>query len=92
MFFKETFNKRTPRKFQFTPYYYREEGRRATAHEPRIKFQRIRHGGTVSKKSLRGLLLLAIFVLICLIYFWRLIVQDTRTFDIEGIKIEETPN
>lgn len=93
MFLENFFKKRQSRRFHFTPYYYENEVDQEDAGSgPRIKFKKIRRGAPVSKKSVRSLVFLAILLLFCLFYLWGLGNDEMRTFKIEDIKIEETPN
>ncbi len=92
MFSHGFFQRREIRKFGFTPFYYEEvmdEDSEKT--KSRIKFRKILHGKPVAKKSVRGLFFLAILLLVGLFYLWGLIKDETPTFQLEDIKIEETP-
>lgn len=83
-----------PRKFTFTPYYYdKETEEQEEDQEPhRIKFRRIRRKSTLVKKPISRLVLLAILVLFALYYFWKLVEEESRTFKIEDVIIEESPS
>ncbi len=89
MFGKDFFAKREPRKFRFTPYHYEIEGNEK---EPgnKIKFTALRHRGSVSKKSVTGMVLLVGLLLFFVIYFWQTIEQAGRVYDLDSIKIEDT--
>ena len=91
MFFRSFFQKREVRKFGFTPFYYEDEvdGNREET-ESRIKFRKILRSSPVAKKSVRGLFFLAMLLLVGLFYLWGLIKDETPTFQLEEIRIEET--
>jgi len=91
MFLRSFFQKREVRKFGFTPFYYEDEvdGDREKT-ESRIKFRKLLRSTPVAKKSVRGLLFLAILLLVGLFYLWGLIKDETPTFQLEDIRIEET--
>ena len=82
------FYKIKPRRFTFTPYYYepKEEDEEQEQH-PRIRFRHIRRKTRLRKKPIVHLAILAILLLLGLIYFWRLVEEDNRTFKIEDIEI-----
>lgn len=84
----------TPRKFTFTPYYYDKEAeeQEADQEQHRIKFRRIRRKVTLVKKPISRLVLLAILILFALYYFWKLVEEESRTFKIEDVIIEESPS
>ncbi len=59
--------------------------------ESRIKFRKILRSTPVAKKkSVRGMLFLAILLLVGLFYLWGSIKDETPTFQLEEIRIEET--
>lgn len=91
MFFKDFFAKKEPRRFAYVPYYYRENDDQQQEAGSRIRFKRIRQGSHVSRKSIRGMLLMVVFIIVCLIYFWEMLEREMRTFEMESIKIEEIP-
>ncbi len=88
MLFKKVFSRQETRKFGYTPYYYKEE--QDELDRERIKFRRIRGGMSVSSKSVRSMIFLALLVLTLIAYFWDMVGRETRTFEIEDIKIEES--
>ena len=91
MLLGELFKKRQPRKFGFTPYYFKKEETEVD-NGPRIKFRRVRRGITVSKKSVRSMVILAIFLIALFIYLLNLVDRDNRKFELEDIKIEVAPS
>ncbi len=92
MFLHGFFQKREVRKFGFTPFYYHEElDEDSEKTESRIKFRKILHSTPVAKKSVRSMLLLVILLLVGMIYLWGLVKEDMRKFQLEDIRIEETP-
>ncbi len=92
MFSHSFFKKREVRKFSFIPFYYEEAVDEYSETKSRIKFRKILHAKPVAKKSVRGLFFLAMLLLVGLFYLWGLIKDETSTFQLEDIKIEETPN
>lgn len=92
MFLRDFFVRRQPRKFTFTPFYYTKEEDEHDESGPRIRFKRLRKGAPVSKKSVRGMVFLAIFLLFCLYYLWRAVEREVRSFKIESIRIEQVPS
>lgn len=93
MFLQNFFGRRQVRQFHFTPFYYKEEvEEESEGTGPRIKFRKIRRGSPVAKKSIKGLVVLAVLLLFGFFYLWGLVNEETRSFQIEDIKIEETPN
>lgn len=91
MFSRSFFQKREVRKFGFTPFYYEDtvDGNREET-ESRIKFRKILRSSAVAKKSVRGLFFLAMLLLVGLFYLWGLIKDETPTFQLEEIRIEQT--
>ena len=91
MFSRGFFQKREVRKFGFTPFYFEDEvdGNREET-ESRIKFRKILRSSPVAKKSVRGLFFLAMLLLVGLFYLCGLIKDETPTFQLEEIRIEET--
>ena len=87
--FSDFFNRREPRKFQYTPYYYQEEQEDPEYQDgPRIKFDRLSASAPVPRKSIRGMIMLLILVLLMLGYFWMTAGDRMRTYDIDDIRIE----
>lgn len=88
MFGKDFFQNREPRKFGFTPYHYEADSDDAGPRK-RIKFAAIRHRASVTRKSVKGMVLLAALLIFFLIYYWRTIEQAGHVYDLDGIKIED---
>ncbi len=89
MFFKNSSPKKVPRTFAYTPFYYKDEEGDESEETRRIHFRRIRGGLSVSKRSLRGMVMLVILILFCMAYFWHTVERQARRYDIESIRIEE---
>ena len=90
MFSRSFFQKREVRKFGFTPFYYEDKvDGNGEETESRIKFRKILQSSPVAKKSVRGPFFLAMLVLVGLFYLWGLIKDETPTFQLEEIRIEE---
>lgn len=87
-FFKE----RQVRRFSFTPYYFEIKDTEEDEDGPRIRFRRVRRSKPPARKSIRGLAMLAILILFGLFYFIHMVDREQRNFEIEDIRIEETPN
>ena len=86
------FQKKQVRRFGFVPFYYEEtvpEDSEET--QSRIKFRKILRSKPVAKKSVRGMFFLAVLVVVCLFYLWGSVKNEASTFQIEDIKIQETP-
>ena len=90
MFLKQSFAKKEPRKFGYRPFLYREGDSENGGDGRRIKFARLRQRTSVSRRSVRSMILLAGLVLVFVIYFWQVIKQETRVYKIDDIKIEDT--
>ncbi|RMF57102.1 MAG: hypothetical protein D6743_19390 [Calditrichaeota bacterium] len=90
MFLKDLFARKEPRRFSFTPFYYNEKAEEETGSNgaPRIRFKRLRRGVS-GKKSVRGMVFLALLVLLFLWYFWAVVGEGQKEFKLEDIKIEE---
>ena len=89
MFLHGFFQKKEVRRFGFTPFYYEEVASEET--ESGIKFRKILRSAPAAKKSVRSMLFLSILLVVCLVYLWGLVNDETRTFQLEDIRIEETP-
>jgi len=92
MLFSRSTKRAEPRKFAFTPFYYKEEQEEAQPGERRIRFKRIRRRQVTSKKTVRLTIAFAILVLIFLLMFWDLVRLGVQSFKLEDIKIEEAPS
>jgi hypothetical protein len=87
--FSDLFKRREPRKFHFTPYYYQEEKEDPEYREgSRIKFQRLSNSAPVPRKSLRGMVMLLVLVILMLGYFWITAGDRMRSYDMDDIRIE----
>ncbi len=91
MFFEDFFVRRRPRQFGFTAYYYQTEEEKEQD-EARIKFRRLRKNARTSRGSVKSLAFLVIFLSFCLYYLWTLVEPQTRTFELENIRIEIAPS
>ena len=92
MFSHGFFQKKQIRKFGFTPFYYEEAvGENSEETRSRIKFRKILRGTPVAKKSVRSMFFLATLLLVCLFYLWGFGKDEASTFQLEDIRIEETP-
>ena len=86
------FQKKEVRRFGFTPFYYEEIASEDSEEtESRIKFRKILRSAPTAKKSVRSMLFLSVLLVVCLFYLWGLVNDETRTFQLEDIRIEETP-
>ena len=86
------FQKKAVRKFGFTPFYYEEpDSADSEETESRIKFRKILRSTPAAKRSVRSMLFLAILLVVCLFSLWGLANDETRSFQLEDIRIEETP-
>lgn len=92
MFLENFFSRRPIRKFRFTPYYYIKQEDEEESNGPRIRFKKIRRGTVNTKKSILGMVILAVFLIFCLFYLWSSVEQEQRTFRIEDLKVEEVPD
>jgi len=93
MFFDVFFLKKQRRQFKFTTYYYKEpDYNEKDDTKPRIQFRQIRRGVILQKKAVRIKIFLLVLLLFFLYYFWGMINQDNRTFQLEDIKIEQAPS
>jgi len=86
------FKQRQARRFSFTPYYFEIKENEDEEDGARIKFRRVRRSKPPVRKSIRGLAVLALLILFGLFYFTRMVDREPRHFEIEDIRIEETPN
>jgi len=91
MLLKNAFAKRVPRTFSFHPYYYKKAEETDEA-APRIRFRRLRKGVEVKKKSIRGLIYLVILVMACLYYLFDQVKKEAQTFEMNDIRIEQSPS
>ena len=86
------FQKKQIRRFGFIPFYYEEtvpEDSEET--QSRIKFRKILRSKPVAKRSVRGMFFLAALLVVSLFYLWGLVNNEATTFQIEDIRIQETP-
>ncbi len=74
------------RRFSFTPYYYREQ--EEDEDQPRIRFRRLRRYERPKRRSVLGLVVIALILLWMLIYFTDL-KNSARTMEMQDIRVEE---
>jgi len=89
MLFKDIFTaKKQRRSFGYTPVYYTPEDESDIDGNRRFQFQNLRGGTSVSKKSVRGMIIMMFFVLFLAAFFWETLLRETRIYKIEEIQIE----
>jgi hypothetical protein len=91
MLFQNLRQKKPSREFRFTPYYYEVKEPGEAEDGPRIRFRRIRSRAPVQQKSIRGFVVLALFIIFFLAYYWQAGLSSLRTYKLEDIRIEEIP-
>lgn len=93
MFVQKFFVKRQVRRFKITPFYYEvPEETEADPDKPRIQFRQVRRGVKLEKKPIKLKIVLVILLLVFMYYFWGLVDQEIRRFQIEDLRIEMAPS
>jgi len=93
MFLENFFVRRQVRQFSFTTYYYtKPEDKEAEGDQPRIQFRQIRRGTRLEKKPVKTKVALFLLLLFFMYYFWGLVSEEARTFQLEEIRIEQAPS